>query len=48
MLAIIALVLIAVVAVIILTAAVHILFSPLLLIAVAILVWLRFRPRRHV
>jgi hypothetical protein len=48
MLAIIALVLIAVVAVIILTAAVHILFSPLLLIAIAILVWLRFRPRRHV
>jgi hypothetical protein len=48
MLAIIALVLIAVVAVIILTAAVHILFSPLLLIAIAVLVWLRFRPRRHV
>jgi hypothetical protein len=48
MLAIIALVLIAVVAVIILTAAVHILFSPLLLIAIAVLVWLRFRPRRQV
>ena len=48
MLAIIALVLIAVVAIIILTAAVHILFSPLLLIAIAVLVWLRFRPRRQV
>jgi hypothetical protein len=45
--AIIALVLIAVVALIILTVAVHILFSPLLLVAIAILVWLRFRPRRR-
>ena len=45
--AIIALVLIAVVAVAVLGFAVHLLFSPWLLVAaVAILVWMRFRPRR--
>lgn len=45
--AIIALVLIALVALLIVSFAVHILFSPLLLLAaVGILVWLKFRPRR--
>ena len=45
--AIIALVLIAIVAVAVLGFAVHLLFSPWLLVAaVAILVWVRFRPRR--
>jgi len=43
----IALVLIAIVAVAVLGFAVHLLFSPWLLVAaVAILVWMRFRPRR--
>jgi hypothetical protein len=43
---IIALILIAVLAVIILSAAVHLLFSPLvLLVAVGALVWFKFRPR---
>jgi hypothetical protein len=47
MFAIIALVLIAILAVIIFSAAVHLLFSPwLLLAAVGILVWIKFRPRR--
>jgi len=45
--AIIALVLIAILAVAVLGFAVHLLFSPWLLVAaVAILVWMRFRPRR--
>ncbi len=44
--AIIALVLIALVALAVLGFAVHILFSPWLLVAIAILAWLRFRPRR--
>ncbi len=45
--AIIALVLIAIVAVAVLGFAVHLLFSPWLRgAAVAILVWMRFRPRR--
>ncbi len=44
--AIIALVLIAIVAVTVLSFAVHILFSPLLLAALGILAWIRFRPRR--
>ena len=45
--ALIALVLIAIVAVAVLGFAVHLLFSPWLLVAaVAILVWMRFRPRR--
>ncbi len=44
---IIALALIAIVALIVLSATVHLLFSPwLLLVAVAILVWIKFRPRR--
>lgn len=41
------LVLIAVVALIVLSIAVHVLFSPwLLLVALGVVVWLRFRPRR--
>jgi hypothetical protein len=45
--AIIALVLIAILAVAVLGFAVHLLFSPWLLVAaVAILVWMRFRPHR--
>ena len=44
--AIIALVLIAIVALIIVSFAVHILFSPWLLLAIGILIWLKFRPRR--
>jgi hypothetical protein len=44
---IIALVLIVVVAVVVLGFAVHVLFSPwLLLVALGILAWLKFRPRR--
>ena len=43
---IIALVLIAIVAAAVLGFAVHLLFSPWLLVAVAILVWIGFRPRR--
>ena len=46
MLAIIALVLFALVALAVLSFAVHVLFSPwLLLVAVGILVWIKFRPR---
>jgi hypothetical protein len=45
--AIIALVLIAIVALTVLSFTVHILFSPwLLLVAVGVLVWIKFRPRR--
>ena len=45
--AILALVLIAIVALAVVSFAVHILFSPWLLVAaVAALVWFRFRPRR--
>jgi len=45
--AILALVLIAILAVAVVGFAVHLLFSPWLLVAaVAILVWMRFRPRR--
>jgi predicted membrane protein len=43
---IIALVLIAIVAVIVLTFTMHILFSPWLLVAVGILLLVKFRPRR--
>jgi hypothetical protein len=43
---IIALVLVAVVALIVLGFAVHLLFSPWLLVAVAILAWIKFGPRR--
>jgi hypothetical protein len=46
MLAIIALVLVAIVALTILSFTVHILFSPWLLVAIGILVWIKFRPRR--
>jgi len=46
MLGIVALILIAIVAVSILSFAAHILFSPLVLVAIGILVWLKFRPRR--
>ena len=48
MLAIIALVAIAIVALIVLSAAVHILFSPLLLllVGIGILAWIKFGPRR--
>jgi len=46
MLGIIALILIAIDAVSILSFAAHILFSPLVLVAIGILVWLKFRPRR--
>jgi hypothetical protein len=44
--AIAALVLVAIVALIVLSLAVHILFSPWLLLAVAILLVIKFRPRR--
>ena len=45
--AIIAVVLIAIVALTVLGIAAHILFSPwLLLVAIGILVWIKFRPRR--
>ena len=47
MLAIIALAAIAIVALIVLSVAVHVLFSPwVLLLAIAILAWIKFRPRR--
>jgi membrane protein implicated in regulation of membrane protease activity len=47
MLGIIALVLIAIVALTVLGFAVHLLFSPwLLVVAIAILAWIKFRPRR--
>jgi len=47
MLGIIALVLIAIVALAVLGFAAHLLFSPwLLVVAVAILAWVKFRPRR--
>ena len=44
--AIIALALIALVALVVLGAAVHLLFSPWLLVAIAILAWITLRPRR--
>ena len=43
---ILALVLIAIVALIVLSFTMHILFSPWLLVAIGILAWIRFRPRR--
>ena len=43
---IIALVLIAIVALIVFSFTMHILFSPWLLVAVGILIWIKFRPRR--
>jgi hypothetical protein len=51
MLAIIALVLVAIVALAILGFTMHLLFSllfsPLVLVVIAILLWIRFRPRRY-
>ena len=44
--AILALALIALVAVAVLSVAVHVLFSPWLLAAIAIVAWIKFRPRR--
>ena len=46
MAALIAVFLVAVVALAVLGFAVHFLFSPWLLVAVAILAWIKFRPRR--
>ena len=43
---IITLVLIAVVALIVISFAVHVLFSPWLLVAIAVLAWVKFRPHR--
>ncbi len=43
---IIVLVLIAIVALIVLSFTVHVLFSPWLLVAIGILAWIKFRPRR--
>jgi hypothetical protein len=44
--AIIALALIAIAALAVASVAVHVLFSPWLLAAIAILAWIKFRPRR--
>ena len=44
--AVIAVVLIAVVALAVLSFTVHVLFSPWLLVAIAIAAWIKFRPRR--
>jgi len=44
--AIIALALIAIVALAVASVAVHVLFSPWLLVAIAVLAWIKFRPRR--
>jgi hypothetical protein len=46
MLAIIVLAVAAIVALTVLSFAVHILFSPWLLVAIAILAWIKFRPGR--
>jgi len=43
---ILALVLIAIVALAVLSFTMHILFSPWLLVAIGILAWIKFRPRR--
>jgi hypothetical protein len=43
---IIALALIAIVALTVLSFTVHFLFSPLLLVAIGVLAWIKFRPRR--
>ena len=43
---IIALALIAIVALTVLSFTVHFLFSPWLLVAIAVLAWIKFRPRR--
>jgi len=44
--AVIALVLVAIVALAVLSVTVHVLFSPWLLVAIAIVAWIKFRPRR--
>jgi hypothetical protein len=44
--AVIALVLIAIVALAVLSFTVHVLFSPWLLVAIAIVAWIKFRPHR--
>jgi hypothetical protein len=44
--AVIAVVLIAIVALAVLSVTVHVLFSPRLLAAIAIAAWIKFRPRR--
>jgi hypothetical protein len=44
---IIVLALIAIVALTVLSFTVHLLFSPWLLVAIAILAWIKFRPRSH-
>jgi len=46
MLAIIAVILIAIVALTILSFTAHLIFSPLVLVIIGILLWLRFRPGR--
>jgi hypothetical protein len=46
MLAFIAVAVAVIVAVAVLSFAVHLLFSPWLLVAVAVLAWIKFRPRR--
>jgi threonine/homoserine/homoserine lactone efflux protein len=46
MAAIIALVLIAIVALAVLSLTVHFLFSPWLLVTIAVLAWIKFQPRR--
>jgi membrane protein implicated in regulation of membrane protease activity len=46
MAAVIALVAVAVVALAVLSFTVHLLFSSWLLVAIAVLAWIRFRPRR--
>ena len=46
MLGIIALIVLAIVAICIFSAALHFLFSPWLLVAIAIVAWIKFRPRR--
>lgn len=48
MLGIIALIVLAIVAFCILSAALHFLFSPLVLIAIGVLLFIKFRPRRSV
>lgn len=46
MFAIIAVALLAIVALIVLSVTVHLLFSPWLLVIIAVLAWIKFRPRR--
>jgi hypothetical protein len=44
---IIALILVAIVAVTVLSFTIHFLFSPWLFVAIAIIAWIKLRPRRH-